>query len=160
MTQTTELRPARKPFPESIWLDIAAVAFAVLATLWIDQWVRPLLAGRIGSSPGEIFGAMLGLHGTLLGFVLAALTIVLGYLNRKQFRSLRDSKQIPNLARIYMASIRTHGIGVVLALLGVVYQTGGRFQAFLAWGTLLVAILAAVRLMRVLWATSLIVKHV
>jgi len=159
MTDVTAIPAARKPFPESIWLDVAAVALTIPAVLWLDPWIRPLLAGRIGSSSGEIFGAMLGLHGTLLGFVLAALTIVLGYLNRKQFQSLRDSKQIPNLARIYMASIRVHGIGVVLALLGVVYQTGGRFQALLAWGTLLVAILAAVRLMRVLWATSLIVKH-
>lgn len=160
MADLEALPEARKPRVDSWWGDIGVVLVAVPTSLWLDQYVRPIFHGRIASSSSDVYGALLGLHGTLLGFVLAALTIVLGYLNRPQFASLRAAKQGPNLARIYMASIRTHSIGVLLALLGVVYESGGRFQAFLTWGTLFVAVLASVRLMRVLWATSQIVKYV
>lgn len=67
----------------------------------------------------DLYGALLGVHITMLGFVLATLTIVLGYAQTPRFEILRDSSWFAALFSVFTAALRffTLAFGATLVAL-------------------------------------------
>ena len=83
------------PWPE--WLVVAASIVGWYLLAGVSAMALPFLSADIGG----VYGALVALHGALLGFVLAALTIIMGYAGSPQLRLIRDAGQLSNLFGIF-----------------------------------------------------------
>lgn len=137
---------------DSLLPDAAFVVVAVAVGLRWSDWVQKMI-----SDPDAIFSALAGVHAALLGFVLAALTIVLGYAQSSRFDVVRAAGHFPTLFQVYLAAVRTYALALVLCLGAVLIDSGDRTGAVSTGLVSLSTGLALLRLARVIWVTELVV---
>lgn len=140
-------------------MECSFIIGSLLAWLYLAPLVPEFLS-LLSTDAGVIFGALLGLHGSLLGFVLAALTIIMGYSSSPQLRVLRDAGQLPNLFLVYLAGVRASAVAAVFSLLAMLAAGGTPIAEGLAWAVALTTALSLGRLARTLWITKNVVSKV
>jgi hypothetical protein len=141
-------------------LELIAIGGGVIFGAYLYKPVAQYVEGYFSPDSTAVLGALVGLQGSLLGFVLAALTIVLGYQDRPQLNVVRASGRLKDLFRIYFAGIRAHGLATVVALLAIVMNTQGPLHAATVGLVALTSLLAIIRLARTLWVTKQVVEAV
>lgn len=145
---------------DHLWPEILCTAAGIAMGIWGNTVTEPMLKPFLNNEPGAVYSAIAGVQGSLLGFVLAALTIVLGYSQTPSLSLLRRSGQLPNLFRIYMAGIRAHALSTVTALGSLIANYQGELATVMAWVVATTCTLAFARLVRTLWATRAIVSQI
>jgi hypothetical protein len=110
----------------------------------------PLLAILDGNRQA-LYGALSAVTGSLLGFVLAAATIVLVYAQLPRFRVLRDTGTIRIAFRVYIQSSIWLGIATILEFVGLVADTEKAHSLVINYVLFGVLILCAVRFGRCIW---------
>ncbi|ALE91161.1 hypothetical protein AOC05_00275 [Arthrobacter alpinus] len=143
---------------DRFWPEIVALFAGTILGVWADRLIEPILAPFLADDPAIVYGAVVTLQGTLLGFVLAALTIVLGFSQSPQFKILKISGQLPTLYNVYIAGIRAHAVSTGTALIALLVTVGSSIAPTLAWLVATTCTLALVRLGRTLWATKKVVN--
>ncbi|MEV0633357.1 hypothetical protein [Nonomuraea wenchangensis] len=106
----------------------------------------------------EIYAAILGLNGTLLGFIIAAITIALTFVNSPRFEILRRTSQWPRLFGAYTRSMRWAAMASLLSLTALLVDSDTKpnyLAASLCFSAVLFAVLAIARM---LWVTEKTVK--
>lgn len=151
---------AKPQWPESGWFDVLAVMVGLLAGSFVDPLVHHVLSAILVSHPSGTYGVLVTLQGALLGFVLAALAIVVGYSNNDSFQIVRDAGQLPNLFRVYTSGVRSHAVATVVALLALLLDKPAALAGIFAWTVGTTTTLALIRVFRTLWATKNIVSNV
>jgi hypothetical protein len=111
MTAPAEQR--RSPWP--LVHIVAGVATTVVVVMH-PHCADSLLKGR----RGDIYGSMVGVHTTMLGFALAALTIVLGYAELPRLQMLRQSPWYKEMYRVFTSAIRALTVASVLSVIALV----------------------------------------
>lgn len=151
---------AKQPIFDRLIVDLLVLILSVFLGIFSDK--TPWFSFRkfLVDDPQSLYGAVAGIQGSLLGFVLAALAIILGYSSAPQLRILRESGQLSNLFQVYMAGIKSHAVGAGVALLALAVKPALHLTSILAWSVALILVLSSVRLLRTLWATNCIVKSV
>lgn len=119
----------------------------------LDGRLQDLVDGR----RGEIYAALISLQATLLGFVLASLTIVLGYISNSNFALVRESGHFRTLFTIFIAGTRTTALGTSVSLMALLFDTESDPAPYLAASVTALAVIASTRIARVLWVTRLVV---
>jgi hypothetical protein len=137
--------------------EAAAFVVAVVVALFANHRIEALVHGWLASDGSGIYSALVGLHGSLLGFELAALTIVMGYIQTPRFEVIEESGQLGNLLRTYLASIRASSIAVGSALVGLVVIWPSWIYSLSGWLVTLTSTVAFMRLVRTLWVTGNVV---
>lgn len=137
-------------------------AFAAISVIFyrlshlpeLDGLLRGILLGR----RKEIYAATLGLHGTLLGFIIAAITIALTFVSSPRFEILRRTEQWPRLFGSYTRSVRWAAMATLLSLTALLVDNDtnpNRFAAALCFTAILFAVLTITRM---LWVTEKTVR--
>lgn len=145
---------------DTIILEIISIVLGILIGGFLNKFLYPILEKILISDPQPLYAAIVSLQGALLGFVLAALAIILGYSNAPQLRILREAGQLPNLFRVYIAGIQSHATVTIIALIALMIKPSSSLSSILAWTVTLTFTLASYRLCRTLWATRQVVKNV
>lgn len=157
MTVQSPTKTAEPSWIEGWVLDVFPLAVAALGVFLLPPGIRSVIGGPLSTDSSSVYGALVGLQGSLLGFVLAALTIVLGYSQSPSMEILRKSGQLPNLFRVYLAGIRSHAFATVTAIVALVVNSGYVTASLLAWLVASSSVVTAIRLGRSLWATRSVV---
>lgn len=110
----------------------------------------------LGTNRPQVYGALASIFGSLLGFVIAAVAIVLGYAESERLQVVRESRYYDHLWDTFMAAIRALGLATVAALVGLILDRPGDSLRpvflFVVYGT----VLAILRL----WRTGWVLEHV
>lgn len=151
MTQKSQVK--RSAF-NSAWVDLVALVVGV--GLGASPTSAVLLQNGVlhGADAAAVYTALVGLQGTLLGFVLAALAIIAGYSQNDRMQLLRDAGQLPNLFGVYLAATRSYAISTLLALIALLISATAGLYDILACIVGISVVLASVRLVRVLRVTE------
>ncbi|MBA2725550.1 MAG: hypothetical protein H0U53_06135 [Actinobacteria bacterium] len=129
-----------------------SVAVGVVVAVWIYRLngegdIDRLLKGNRSA----IYGAVAGIFGSLLGFVIATLSIIVALGSLERLKVVRESKQYPVLWKTLQAAIRALGFGTAAALAALVFDRDRDPQhgvfVVLAFATTLVTL----RLARAIW---------
>jgi hypothetical protein len=113
LTKKSWVQPVREA---SIFISLVAVACSVVYFSPMGTALTRFLNGRRDG----LYSTLAGLEGTILGFVLAALTIVLGYSQSPRFEIIRSSRHWGSIFGIYISGIRWTAISTVFAIIGLV----------------------------------------
>lgn len=150
--------PSSRARFDKTWPEFVALVVGVGIGAYGNRFLEPLVATSLTKDTASIYGAVLALQGSLLGFVLAALTIVLGFSQSPQFKLLNDAGQLPTLFNVYSAGIRAHALSTGTALVALLLNSSSGLAPVFAWIVTTTCLLALVRLGRTLWATNNIVQ--
>jgi len=138
------------------WLAILATCLFALWTENYGGWttVEKTLAGNRGA----VYGAFASLFGSLLGFVIAAVAIVLGYAESDRLKIVRESGHYGTLWRVFTAGMHALGFATITALGALILdRDNSRCHPALyacVWGVSL----ATARVIRSLWVLEQVIK--
>jgi hypothetical protein len=109
---------------------------------------------------GAIYGALASIFGSLLGFIITAVSIALAFSASEKLTVLRDSKYYPQLWGVFLSATRCLATVTVAALVALI---GDRDMAPIRWLTYAVwvlTVLSVARITRCIWVLENIVKIV
>lgn len=137
---------------------LSAVFLAAAVAAWIycgNGWafIAPLLHDKRAA----IYGTLAALLGSLLGFVIAAVAIVIGEADRLGF--IRQAGQLPALFNVFRMSISALGIGTIIALVALVADGEPSPQRWVPPLVLFGCTLSFFRVRRAIWILKAVMRR-
>jgi hypothetical protein len=138
---------------------------AVLLALGFMAWAEhsagaTLVDATLKGNRSAVYGALASIFGSLLGFAMTAVSIVLGFSASERLAVVRDSRHYPTLWRVFLSAIKALGVATIAALIGLVFDRDSAPCRWVLYGCVLTAILAFLRLARCIWVLENIVSLV
>jgi len=143
---------------------VAELILAVAATLGVAVWaewfhgtatIDKLLAG----TRATLYGVLATLWGALLGFIIATVTIVLGFLQTPRLKIVRDSEHYGDLWKTFNSAIRVLAFATAAAIAALIADKDapGHPSRIALYICLFASLLAALRLARCIWILQRVV---
>src|SRR5262249_20667310 len=134
----------------------------VLAFVGIVEWVvgRSTFACVISGNRQAIYGSIASVAGSLLGFVITAVSVVLALAQERQMRVLRDSGRIHDVFDINFQAITWLGAATVWAFVGLVADTDKNPAFWATYVMMWLSILVFFRVIRCIWILKVITRKI
>jgi hypothetical protein len=137
---------------------IAALLIAVAFTIWFYQFGGAICINAIlKGNRAPVYGAMASVFGSLLGFVITATSIVLGFSVSEKLSVLRESAEYPKLWKTFSSTIWILGATTLVSLLCLLVDKDKAPVQFLVPLVFALALLSVFRVARTIWALEHIV---
>lgn len=137
---------------------IAILVAACLLVWWRYGDAAKVLTDIVKGNRSAVYGTMASLSGSLLGFVIATQSIVLGFSGSDRLKILRNSKYYKQLWKVFTSSIRVLGSTTLLWLVALFFDRETSSRPLLLICCLAVTFLAFLRLARCVWVLERIVE--
>ncbi|MFA5861779.1 MAG: hypothetical protein WDA16_08795 [Candidatus Thermoplasmatota archaeon] len=126
-----------------------------MLSIVIDK--RDLLTALDGNR-AAVYGAVASIAGSLLGFVITSISIVIGFSQSDRLAVVRESSHYPTLWRILTSTTTILAASTLLALSALVVDRdpGGTFK-ILTYVLLAALVVAALRIWRTIWVLKSII---
>jgi hypothetical protein len=105
----------------------------------------------LSGNRGAIYGALASVFGSLLGFAITAVSVVIGFASHDRLAIIRQSRHYPTLWRVFFAAIRALGLATLLALAGLVLDRDNYPRDWVLYLTTFASLLAVLRVARCAW---------
>lgn len=140
---------------------VVALAVTAAFVVWAEYWgghatFRDLLQDRRAT----VYGTFAAIAGSLLGFVLATVSIVLGMVETRRMKRVRESATYPTLWRVFTSSIKWLGFTTCALLVGLIFDRDGAPVPALLYLAAFSVILSLLRLWSCIWVLEQIIKTV
>jgi hypothetical protein len=141
------------------WVLSIIVSFG--AIFWMERFNGlPVMNAVLHGSRGAIYGTLASIFGSLLGFIITAVSIALAFSASDKLTVLRGSKYYPQLWGVFLSATRCLATVTVAAMVALI---GDRDMAPIRWLTytvLVLTVLSVARVARCIWVLENIVKIV
>jgi len=107
-----------------------------------------------------LYGTMAALFGSLLGFSITAVSIVLGFAASEKLEIVRKSKHYMDLWQVFKSAIKALAFATIFALLGLIFDKDINPVNFILYINLFTAILSVFRVARCIWVLENIIAIV
>lgn len=132
---------------------LLAVAAGIVVWLWDRRWGGSLLIDlALKGNRAAIYGTLASICGSLLGFTITAVSIILGYSTHERMEIVRNSGHYKTFWKIFTSAIRALGLATLVALSALVVDRDASPVRGLLYVTVWAAALAIFRLARCIWA--------
>ena len=137
-------------------LSIVITILFAEARLWLPVLDKALtdLAGK----DTTVYSTLAGVAGTLLGFIITSISILIAIGRSPQLQLIRDSGQMETVWTIYSQAIAWLALATGWSLAGLLLSQVGHAGAVLAIGECGLVILCAFRVYRCVWVLSAVVR--
>ena len=119
-------------------------------------WSHELLKSWIITNRNTIYPLIATIGGTLLGFVITGVSIILAFSESEKLRLLKRSKQYKTIFTIYFSTIKYLAITTIIAIIGLVVNDD--FSVVIFYLLLWSVTISALRIWRWLWVLQSIVE--
>jgi|SRR5580658_5587514 hypothetical protein len=138
---------------------IVAVILSSIAVVWMADFggiksVDSILAGN----RSVIYGTLSTIFGSLLGFVITAVSIIVGVWGAEKLALVRGSKHAGDLWLIFSSTTRWLGFATVLSLAGLIADRDSAPLHAILYIAIVVGAIALARLARSIWALDNVVR--
>ena len=144
-----------------LWLEFGVAV--VLTGLFVAWYYTRAGADQIAlllTNRGDVYGALAGVCGALLGFVITAVSIVLGYTDHVRLQLVLSSPQGPVLWTVFRSTMKVLAASTISALLALIFDRQGSPIPLLLFLVFFTALLAALRVARSIWVFEYIIRIV
>ena len=118
---------------------------------------RQMLSSISVDSREALYGTFASLFGSLLGFSITAVSIVLGYSTNDKLGIVRQSKRYGDLWNVFKSAIRVLALATAFSLVGLVFDKNIPPSYLLLYLNIFSAILASFRVARCVWVMENII---
>lgn len=142
-----------------MWEGLAAIIISV-ATAAVSEFVigREHLSDLLMDKRTVLYTTLASIGGSLVGFIITALSIIVGLVQGPLFTALRKDPSYSMLFHIFLQTITALAITTGVSLLGIIIDRGQPLSAwipYVLWWALLLSIL---RLIRTVWVLRKIIE--
>lgn len=142
---------------------LLAIAIGGALAWWgeSDRWsvLEPIMR-RNGAA---FYTAVAAVIGSLLGFTISAVTLLLAFSESPALAVLAESRRYPELWGIFLSSIRWLGVGTAYSLMAIMLDGEGPHRHWLFYGSVTVLLICAARVSRAIWVlekvTALVISR-
>lgn len=121
---------------------------------------RTLMAEVLDGNRSAVYGAFASIFGSLLGFVITAVSIVLGFSTSERLAIVRNSKHYPALWSSFTDTIKVMGGATIVSLVSLIMDRDKNHILILSYIESGVVILSVLLLCRSIWALERVVEVV
>jgi hypothetical protein len=134
---------------------------AALFALWSERWSGSTIIDKtLDGNRAAVYGALASILGSLLGFVITAVSIVLGFSASEKLSVIRDSIHYPTLWRVYISAIRALAFATIVCIVALVLDRDKQINHSIMYLAAFGCILATARVARCVWVLENIIKLV
>jgi hypothetical protein len=135
-----------------------AITLTAMLGFWSARWGgHEVLLNLVKGNRGAIYGALASLFGSLLGFSITAMSIVLGFTTSERLALLRSTSHYKDLWAIFTSAIRVLGITTIGALIGLIFDREVVQRPYIFVACVGLSTLCILRMVRCLWVLERIV---
>lgn len=143
----------------------AELGLAILCGASFVAWASlcgggAILEYTLKENRGAVYGALASIFGSLLGFAITAVSIMVSFSTDNRLTVVRESKHYPTLWKVFTATIRTLGFATVVALFGLILDRDNHPMNAVLYLTVFASVLAALRLARCAWVLENVITLV
>ncbi len=103
------------------WLGAAVLAAGATMSIWILWLGGGAVANRIlAGNRATVYSTVASISGSLLGFIIAAVSIVIAYSTSNRLSLVSSSGRYPELVRVFFGAIKAFGLATVAALVALI----------------------------------------
>lgn len=140
---------------------IFVIVLTILITCLLEfGGYRDFLYEILDGNRSAMYGTLATIFGSLLGFTITAASVVMALFGTPRLKLVRESKHSDYLRVIFVAAIRTLGIGTIIALIGLLLDRDSAPMVMITYLLLFVFILTWFRVGRVIWVLEKTLKVV
>jgi len=110
-----------------------------------------------GNRP-SIYGTAASIFGSLLGFVITATSIVLGFSTSDRLKVIRDSSQYSTLWQVFNSTIRALGIATITTFMALIFDRDPSPIPALLFASLFGVTFSVFRLLRAVWVLENVIS--
>lgn len=133
----------------------------IILVVWSEKFGgRALLLELLVNNRSAVYGALASIFGSLLGFVIAAVSIAVGFSGSERLDVVRNSKHYPELWNAFNHAIRALGLATLVALVALIFDRDSKPHCYLSYAAVMATLLAALLLGRSVWVLEQLVTIV
>lgn len=138
---------------------LIAIALTIMLVVWTARWDgQEVLLNLVKGNRAAVYGTLASLFGSLLGFAITAMSIVLGFTASERLTLLRSSRHYKDLWAVFTSAIRVLGITTVAALIGMIFDREAVQRPYIFVACVGLSALCVFRIVRCLWVLERIVE--
>lgn len=137
-----------------------ALLVTAIFVIWVEFIFGHPASEILFADRGEIYSTSAAIFGSLLGFIITAVSIVLGYISSERLRVVRDSVHYPTMWRVFTSAIKVLAVATVSALIGLLFDRNSAPIYVVFYFNVFAATLASLRLARCVWVLENIIQIV
>ena len=137
-------------------------ALAVFVAIGFGIWVWEFggassIGNLLQSNRATLYGTLASILGSLLGFIITATSVVLGFAASESLSVVRGSAQYPMLWRTFSATIRALAGATLVALICLLADRDSAPVLWLVVVLVLAIVLSMLRIARAIWVLERII---
>lgn len=114
----------------------------------------------LNGNRGAIYGALASVFGSLLGFAITAVSIVIGFASHERLALIRQSPHYPTVWKVFFAAIRALGFATLVAMTGLILDRDNAPRYPLLYVMFFATTLATLRVARCAWVLENVIELV
>jgi len=130
---------------------VAMLAFVVVLVVIEMRWGRQNFVHSIYGTRQALYGAIVAVGGSMLGFILAAATIVLAVVQTPRFESIRSSRHYVKIFTVWFEAVYVLALTTVWGFLGLLTDTDSNPKWLVSYAMIFLVFLSANRVYRAVW---------
>jgi hypothetical protein len=138
---------------------VLALAFSGLVIIAIEQlWGRSQVIQTLDGTRQGIYGALASIAGSLLGFSITTVSIVMVFIQAPQLQILRESRHHQTLYDVFFSTIKYLALAVALPILALLLDRDRAPFIGACYAVLAITTVATMRLYRSMWALEKVIR--
>jgi hypothetical protein len=117
-----------------------------------------IVADLLKSNRAAVYGTLATIFGSLLGFVITAMSVVMGLVSSAQLKIVTGSKHYKQLWDVFTSTTKALGLATIIALAGLIFDRDSAPRWSILEVCVFAFVLCVVRLARCLWVLEMIVR--
>ncbi len=141
------------------------LTISVVLSIFFSYWViwhggAYPVDSVVNGNRGAIYGTLASILGSLLGFVITALSIIIGYSTSDKFEFLRKAKPYPTLWEVLLSTIKFLSLATISMIVGLIFDRDSSPNNFILCFCVFTVVISLLRLKRCLWVLENVVHIV
>jgi hypothetical protein len=138
---------------------VLALVFSAIVIVVIEQlWGRSQVIQTLNGTHQGIYGALASIAGSLLGFSITTVLIVMGFIQVPQLQILRESRHHQTLYAVFFSTIKYLALAVALPLVALLMDRATAPFIWVCYVVLAITAVATMRLYRSMWALEKVIQ--
>jgi uncharacterized membrane protein len=138
-----------------------AMFMAILFSIWSEYIDQGVFIGRFFTgNRQDLYTALVALFGSLLGFSITAVSIVLGYAHSDKLAVLRESARYDDLWKTFKSAILVLALTTITTLIGLIFDKDSAPVDLILYVNVFTSLLSFFRMARCIWILNAIIAIV
>lgn len=133
---------------------ITSVCMIVVRRVWGEQHLLALLSG----SRAALYGATASISGSLLGFIVTAVSIIMAFSDSPQLRYVRQSSHYRTIFKVFVGAIWALGFTTIISLVALLWDRDQGPKVGFTYFAFWAVVLSATRVAECVWVLDRMIR--